>query len=383
MIMNNTDLKYSYIDTREGWQRLAKTMTAAGRIAVDTEADSLHHYYEKVCLIQLTAAGENFILDPLAGFDLTEFVELLAGKDLIFHGADYDLRMLLAGFGFRPRGELFDTGIAAQLLGYQRLGLATLLEDLLGVTLSKGGQKFNWSRRPLPEDKIAYAVNDTRFLEPLADILQHRLAELGREEWARESCQALVQATGQPRPAKEPDRVWRIKGLKDLDREELCLVRALWHWREREAESVDLPPFKVLGNQPLIALAIWLCRHPGLALDRGPKLPRNCRGARRDHLVRAIAEAREIPPELWPAHPRRQPAPRPVPGEYERYELLRERIAGRARELGLTPSVIAPQRALRAISREEPSTAEEVRQAGELTTWQARLVGEELELTGS
>lgn len=380
--MPDTNFKYSYIDTPEGLRRLAERLAAAGRVAVDTEADSLHHYFEKVCLIQLTAAGENFILDPLAGLDLAAFLELLAGKDLIFHGADYDLRLLAADFGFRPRGEVFDTNIAARLLGFQRLGLAALAEDLLGVTLSKGGQKFNWSRRPLPEEKIIYAANDTRFLESLADILRGRLRELGREEWARESSRALVRETGRPRPVKDPDRIWRIKGLKGLGREELALVRALWHWRDSEARAADLPPFKVLGNQPLVALAIWLGRHPGLSPERGPKLPRTCRGERLGKLVRAIAEARELPPELWPAPPKRQPPPPPVPGEYERYEKLRERIAARARELEIPPSVLAPQAALRAISRQEPSTIEEIAAAAGLTAWQARLVAEAIGIAG-
>lgn len=372
--MRSDEVKYNYIDSPEGLESLCRKISAAGRVAVDTEADSLHSYFEKVCLIQLTAKGENFILDPLAGLELTGFFELLAGNDLILHGADYDLRMLASGFDFRPRGEVFDTGIAARLLGYQKLGLAALAEELLGVTLSKGGQKFNWSRRPLPEEKIVYAVNDTRYLEPLADILLGQLRKLGREEWAAESCRALVRETGRPRPARDPDRVWRIKGLKDLSREELALVRALWHWREEEARRADIPPFKVLGNQPLVALALWLRRHPDLPVTRGPRLPRTCRGERLSNLVETIAAARELPPDRRPFHPKRTPRPPAVPGESERYQQLRERVAATARGLGLAPSVVAPQAALRALARENPSGVAEIMEAGGLTSWQARLV---------
>jgi len=374
------EAEYTYVDSPGGLEELKARLRAVDRAAVDTEADSLHHYYEKVCLIQLTAGGRNYILDPLAGLDLSGFLQLLAEKDLIFHGADYDLRLLATDFGFRPRGEVFDTGIAARLLGYHRLGLAALAEDLLGVTLSKGGQKFNWSRRPLPEEKIIYAVNDTRFLELLAGILRGRLRELGREEWVRQSCRALVRETGRPKPARDPDRIWRIKGLKDLGREELALVRALWHWREEEARTADLPPFKVLGNQPLVALAVWLRRHPDLPPDRGPKLPRTCRGPRLDRLRRAVGEARKLPPGAWPSHPKRTPPSRPAPGEYERYEKLRARIAARARELKLPPSVLAPQAALRAVAREDPATIAGIGQAAGLTVWQSRLVGEALGL---
>lgn len=374
--MPQTELKYTYVESPESLRRLAERTATAGRVAVDTEADSLHHYFEKVCLIQLTMAGENFILDPLAGLDLSGFMDLLAGKDLILHGADYDLRLLAANFDFRPRGEVFDTSIAARLLGYERLGLAALAEELLGVILSKGSQKFDWSRRPLPEEKIVYAANDTRFLDELAARLRRQLRELGREEWAKESCRAQIRQTGRERPEKDPDRVWRIKGLKDLSRQELALVRAIWRWREEAARLADIPPFKVLGNQPLIALALWLHRHPGLDATRGPKLPRTCRGERLKNLLRAIGEARELSPGQWPFPPKRQPPPPSVPGENERYEKLREQVVRKARELGLVPSVLAPQAALRAIARENPDTVEEIMAAAGLTGWQARLLAE-------
>lgn len=365
---------YEYVDSADGLSRLAARLEPAGRVSVDTEADSLHHYFEKVCLIQLTAGGENYIIDPLAGLDLSALMELLVSKELIFHGGDYDLRLLKADFNFTPRGEVFDTSIAARLLGFSRLGLAALAEDLLGVTLSKGAQKFDWSRRPLPEEKIVYAVNDTRYLEEISGRLRARLRGLGREEWARESCRLLVRETARPRPEKDPDRVWRIKGLKDLGREELNLVRALWHWREREAQEADLPSFKVLSNGPLADLARWLAAHPGLGPDRGPKLPRTCRGDRLRNLVRAVAEARSLASDRWPLPPRRPPPPPLVPGENERYERLRARVAEKARELGLDPSVLAPQAALRAIAREQPRTAGEVMAAGGLAFWQARMI---------
>lgn len=372
--MSMTEPSYTYIKSPPELGRLAGRLGPAQRVAVDTEADSFHHYFEKVCLIQLTAGGENYILDPLAGLDLSGFLELLADKELIFHGADYDLRLLRADFGFSPRREVFDTSIAARLLGFERLGLAALAEELIGVTLSKGSQKFDWSRRPLPEERIVYAVNDTRYLGELADRLRDRLRELGREEWARESCRALVRETSRERKAKDPDRAWRIKGLKDLDRPDLALVRALWHWREAEAREADLPPFKVLGNQPLITFARWLRRHPGAGPTRGPKLPRTCRGKRLENLNAAVEEARRIPPEHYPEFPKRKPPPPAVPGESERYEKLRARVAEKARGLGLPPSVLAPQAALRAIARQAPATIEEAMASGNLTGWQARLL---------
>ena len=150
-------------------ERLIQRIDTAERVALDTEADSLHNYFEKVCLVQLSFGGEHYLIDPLAGLDLNGLSEVLADKPLILHGGDYDLRMLRASIGFRPRREVFDTMIAAQLLGLEQIGLAALTERFFAITIGKAGQKSDWSRRPLSENQLRYAVNDTRFLERLAD----------------------------------------------------------------------------------------------------------------------------------------------------------------------------------------------------------------------
>jgi ribonuclease D len=365
---------YSFINTAAGLVSLAAEIAPSQRVALDTEADSLHHYFEKVCLIQLTVGGNNYIVDPLAGLDLSPLFHSLAGKEIIFHGADYDLRLLRTSCGFTPLGPIFDTMLAARLLGYERLGLAALAEEFFGVTLNKGGQKFDWSRRPLPADKLAYAANDTRYLEELADLLLKKLRGRGREEWLGETCEALLLKTGEVRPEEAADEIWRIKGLKDFRRDQLALVRALWFWRDAEARQSDVPSFKVLGNEPMIALALWLHSHPGKHLSQGPRLPRNCVGKRLLALERAIAEARALPPEKWPAHPERKRFIPASPRENERFNALREAVAGLAAKLQLPPSVIAPQATLWALARSDARTEDEIRESGRLTRWQARLL---------
>jgi len=197
-----------YVDTPAGLEDLVSRLEDVPEIALDTEADSLHHYFEKVCLVQLSAGEEQAIVDPLSGMDLAPLIDLLRRKDLVLHGADYDLRMMRLTFGFIPEGEVFDTMLAARLLGHDRLGLAPLLEDIFGVSLSKGGQKSDWSRRPLSESQLRYARNDTRYLLPLAKRLREDLRSLGRIEWHRETCRSMVLQASREN-AKDPDEAWR------------------------------------------------------------------------------------------------------------------------------------------------------------------------------
>ena len=201
--MNTPESKsYVYVRERAAMETLIERIASAERVAVDTEADSLHNYFEKVCLIQLSLGEEHYIVDPLAGLELSGFLAALAEKPLIFHGGDYDLRMMRASLGFISRREVFDTMIAAQLLGIEQIGLAALIEKYFGVTIEKAGQKSDWSRRPLSEKQLSYAVNDTRFLERARRLFGSELSERGRLEWHAESCQAMVESTGRDKVAR-------------------------------------------------------------------------------------------------------------------------------------------------------------------------------------
>jgi len=370
---------YIYIDSTGPLHLLEERMAQSSRIAIDTEADSLYHYYEKVCLIQITVEGETYILDPLAGLDLTDFLKVLTEKPIILHSADYDLRLLRASYGFFPAAEIFDTMLAARILGHAKLGLSALVEKYFGITLSKHGQKYNWSLRPLPENKLIYAGNDTRYLESIADSLNKELSLLGRLDWHRESCAALVAATSLDRPSKKPESIWRIKGLKGLNRQELSFVRSIWHWRDNEAKKADLPPFKVLGNAQLLQLSLWTHSHPGISLERGPKLPRNCKGDRLSALKIKINEARDLPECDWPQlRPARKATAHPYAPLSEKetalLNSLRQHTATIAAKLELDPSVLVSRGSLESILRARAVTVEDIREHGKITRYQAELL---------
>ena len=341
---------YVYVRERAAMERLIQRIDTAERVALDTEADSLHNYFEKVCLVQLSFGGEHYLIDPLAGLDLNGLSEALADKPLILHGGDYDLRMLRASIGFRPRREVFDTMIAAQLLGLEQIGLAALTERFFAITIGKAGQKSDWSRRPLSENQLRYAVNDTRFLERLADRMHGELSARGRVDWHRESCRAMVESSGRDH-ARDPENAWRIKGAGRLTRRQLAYLRELWRWRDQHARSANLPAFRVLGNQEILGLVQWAESHPGVPLYQGPKLPRNIAGAQLTTLEEAIARAAGMDETEWPEL-RKRDHDSPRNDCSEEINSLRAECAQIARELEIAASTLAPRAALEAIASE-------------------------------
>src|ERR1043166_2237978 len=208
------------IDTEQKLQSFLPTLHEASWVAVDTEADSLHAYPEKVCLIQISTVSGDKIIDPLAGFSIDPLLDALSGHQLLMHGADYDLRLLRNHHESVP-SAIFDTMLAARLLGVRRFSLSHLVETYLGVKLEKGPQKANWALRPLTERMERYARNDTHYLKPLADRLREDLRAKGRLAWQEESCAQLVEDCTEQAPA-DMDSVWRLKGSHLLGRPALA-----------------------------------------------------------------------------------------------------------------------------------------------------------------
>jgi ribonuclease D len=364
---------YVYVRDHVALEALIERIGAADRVALDTEADSLHNYFEKVCLVQLSLGEEHYIVDPLAGLELGGFSEALAQKPLILHGGDYDLRMMRASLGFRTRREVFDTMIAAQLLGIEQIGLAALIEKYFGVTIEKAGQKSDWSRRPLSEKQLSYAVNDTRYLGALADCLARELSELGRLEWHVESCQAMVESSGRDRP-RDPDDAWRIKGAGRLTRRQLAYLREIWLWRDEHARRANRPSFMIFGNQQILELIAWAESHSGEPLHQGPKLPRNITGSLLTTLDQAIKRSAEMSAAQWPELRRREHGEAPSAECVERTNALRIECARIAKDLGITASVLAPKTAIEAIARSQPRSVDEIMESGKLLRWQAELL---------
>ena len=343
-----------------------------GPIAVDTEADSMHHYPEKLCLVQLCFAGRDLLVDPLARIDLQPLGRVLADEGLtkIFHGADYDLRILDRDLGFHPR-PVFDTMIAARLVGQRAFGLSALLEKQQGVRLDKRYQRADWSERPLPREMQRYAVLDTRHLAQLAAGLEERLERLGRLHWAEEEFRRLESVRWSGGPTRD-EAVRRIKGSSRLDSRQLAVLYELHAVREQLARRRDRPPFRVLGNDTLLALAVRQPSTPEKASGiRG--LPRGWPGAAGEAWFGAIRRGLDLPEERLPQAPRRRSRQRNVELETRLRRVCRERDR-LAAELDIEPSVLASRAALeRALGGAEEGSAPN--DGAGLRRWQAALLG--------
>jgi ribonuclease D len=329
------------------------------RVAIDTEADSLHSYFEKLCLLQLSFDGQDCLIDPLAGFDLAPLAVALAEKEIVLQGADFDLRLMRRSFGFAA-SRIFDTVIAARLLGIREFSLAALVKRFFDVTLPKGSQKANWAQRPLPARMAEYALNDTRYLLPLAERLEADLVARGRLSWFRESCQRAVEQASIQR-TRDEDELWRIAGAGTLRGRAAAVLRALWQWRDREARAIDRPPFHILQNAQLIAAAT------SFDSNSVPEY-RHFSPRRRREFLEAAEQALQLAESEWPAS-RRRVGTRPSPEMERRASELRQRRDQAAGELGIEPSFIAPRAALEAIA------ADETRKEQLLVAWQRNLLG--------
>jgi len=372
----NADMKtganYTYVDNAESLAQLTEMLATTSRVGLDTEADSLHHYFEKVCLIQLSFSGSNYVVDPLAGLALTEFLEVLSRKELILQGADYDLRMLKKSFEFRPKAPVFDTMLAAQVLGYDKIGLAALAERFCGVMLSKAGQKSDWARRPLSAKQLDYASDDTKYLEAIADALAKSLRESGRTDWHRQCCERVVETSGLE-AKNEAKEAWRIKGAFGLSPKELAFVREIWKWRDEEARRRDRPPFMILLNEDLIELARWRARSPHESLHPGPKFMKRITGENLGRLESAIRIAEDLPMSEWPGVPERTRSRERQPSS-EKVEALLAACKTIAGELKIESCFLASRATLTAVARHEPRSIEKVMEVSGMMRWQAELL---------
>lgn len=293
-----------FIDTSEqlsAWLVEMRQWLAASpdkRCCLDTEADSLHHYHEKLCLLQVNCAGKYALVDPLAVPDVDELLALLDAHELWFHGADYDLTLLRRTYGWSPR-VVRDTQIAARLLGARQFGLAALVKSHFDLDLCKASQKADWSRRPLPPNMLSYAVDDVRYLLPLADRLVAGLREKGREDWFHQSCRSLQDdvAARDNAPREDP---WRVNGCGRLHPKGLALLKGLWDWREGIAQERDLPCFKIMSNKQMVAYAEQF-----EAGSTSLMPPNGWRPRWKQQFHEIVAAVTASPPSEWPQRPKK------------------------------------------------------------------------------
>jgi ribonuclease D len=276
----------------------------------------------------------------------------------VVQGADFDLRLLRRNIQFTA-SSVFDTVIAARLLGLREFSLAALVQRYFGVELAKGSQKANWAQRPLPARMVEYAINDTHYLLPLAEKMEAELKTAGRWDWFEQSCNRAVEQSLVDR-SRDAEEAWRVSGSGKLRDRAAAILRELWKWRETEAESVDRPPFHILQNSDLVRAAELF--NAGQVADY-----RHFSARRRQAFRDAANRALQMPESEWPVL-RRRTGTRPTPEALRRTEELRQRRDRSTAELGLDPSFVAPRSALEALAS-DPAAAETL-----LVPWQRQLL---------
>ncbi len=343
---------------------------------MDIEANSLYAYRESICLIQVSTDDHDYIIDPLADFSLAPFAALLADPETekVFHAAEYDISLLKGLHGWNIC-NLFDTMWAGRVLGFSKMGLAWFLDTLYDIKLSKKCQKADWATRPLSYEKLAYARNDTRYLLQMRDELEERLRSEGRLEEAREIFDSLRDTAGANR-VFDPDDFWRLKGVRTMPPRAQAVLKALFVFRDREAKRRDVPPFKVVNNQVLMALASHAATWnggPPPDLGKAPGVPSRLVERIGPRLMRAIKKGLNAPA---PQYPKRSTGG--TPGYWKCYESLMTWRKEVARRRGVESDVILSRKIVEEVAEKQPSDEKELTAVVSLGPWRRKTYGAEI-----
>ncbi len=341
-------------------------------IAVDLEADSMHHYHEQVCLLQFTTAEKTVLIDPLGGADLAALKPVLADGKVrkLFHAADYDIRCLARDFDIEING-LFDTMISSQFVGEERFGLADMLRKYFDLELDKKYQRADWTIRPLTEGMISYAAGDTRYLQELADILEGQLQEKGRLSWVQEEFEILEKARF---AVHEGPEFLRFKGAGTLQPRQLAVLESLLQWRDSEAQRRDCPLYKVVGNKQLLELSKAMPKG-SKEIENIPGMPLRLAQRYGGKLLAAVAEGMEVAADQLPHYPRK-PRQAKDPAAEKRFSHLKDWRKKVASKLELDPGVLINNATLEGIAKRQPRNGDELEELGLLKKWQLREFGD-------
>jgi ribonuclease D len=353
---------------------VAAIISREPEVAVDLEMDSLHHYQEKVCLIQISTRTENWLIDPLALKDLSPLAGPFGNPDIVtvMHGADYDIRSMHRDFGIEVN-NLFDTMIASRLLGITDFGLAALLKARFGIELNKKYQKADWSKRPLSAEMSAYAMADTSDLLTLYDQLRAELIEKGRLSWLEEECQLVCQARVSE---KEGPLFISCKGAGKLKGRSLAILEELLQLRNQQAREQDRPAFKIISAETLQEIAEKRSRNLSELTSIKGMTPGQIQRYG-DMIVAAVAAGMARPEEELPHFPRQQ-RDEPADGTKERIKCLKSWRQEKSRKLGLEPGVIAPNWLLEGIADANPAVGDALDNIAGMRKWQKALYGQDL-----
>ncbi len=368
-----------YVTNHDDAAEVTRALEGVDSIALDCEAAGFHRYSDRLCLIQLTTPSATFLLDTLA-FDPAEILAPVltpTGREVVMHGADFDVRLLDRDLGLRIRG-LFDTQIAASLLGVSSPGLSNLLKKFLGVELSKKYQRADWAERPLPEEMLRYAADDTHHLHELRGILAERLQEAGRTDWAEEEFRLQEEIRFEDNTPADP--VLRVRAARDLSTRDVALLRTALEWRDATAQKLDRAPFRVAGDDVLLRVVEARPRSVDeLSEIRG--FSGSVAGREGADLVRRIGEIARAPEEdllPYPPTPSNGRGERPSPEEEDRMRRLkgvRNRAAG---ELGIEKGVLLPNHLLQEIAARAPGDRSSLLDVPGVRKWQVEVLGRTL-----
>ena len=354
------------IETQKDLKRLIDAIRKSRELFLDSEADNMYHYRTRLCLLQFLVGKQTFIVDVLAPLELGPLWRAMEKKRLVLHGGDYDLRLLRDCGGFEPR-EIFDTMLAAQLLNCPKVGLGSLIEKHFGVVVDKRGQRANWSRRPIAPKLLDYAIGDVLYLPALRDILRRELVKLGRLSWFEQQCRHLIESTRTGFPEQD-EFSWRIGGAERLKHAGLGVLHEIWHWRENWAKKLDVPSFKVCGNELLARVA----QQAETGEDEERIFASIQLGKRHNRIFpsmkKAISAGMQLDPASLPKR-KRQNRARPLTEEEIIFlENLKKCRDGLAERLRLPGTLIANRSQLTQLAR-EPGRLREL-----LLPWQADLL---------
>lgn len=373
--MQNEAAPYIFITNSQQIGELARELETATVAGVDLEADSMHHFEEKICLIQIYYNHKNVLIDPLALDDLDALKPFLADPKIpkIFHGADYDVRSLYRDFDIEIN-NLFDTEIASRFLGYNESGLGTALQREFNLTVDKRFQKKDWSIRPLPKDMLDYAASDTLFLVQLARLLRARLKELGRLEWVEE--ESLLISRVRPPEDNDDPLFLNFKGAGRLKDGALTVLEALLHLRQHYAKKKDRAPFMIMGNKALLELATL--QPQSLDELKNSKLlsPRQLEMYAKE-IIKTIKQVKTLPRDQWLRYPYTRQK-RMTDAELEMAEKLKAMRDVKAHALGLAESLLLTKAQMNLLAQTKPRTLTELAQTETIRRWQVDYMGSDI-----
>lgn len=360
------------IQTTQGLDEVISYLSSQSIIAVDTESNSLYAYQERVCLIQFSTREEDFLIDPFAFTDLSGLNPLFqnAGIEKVFHAAEYDIICLRRDYHFSFE-NLFDTMIAARILGRKEVGLGSLLEAEFGIHLNKRFQRANWGQRPLPDDLLLYAKDDTHYLLPLREKLRDELEKRQLLPLAQEDFQRMCHNSEHECSNSKGDDCWRISGAYDLPPETAAILQELCNYRDRMARRFDRPLFKVFSDQVLLHLA----QHRPSSLEELARIPGLSQRQIERHgraLLQTIQKGLHSPP-IYPNRPNR-----PSDAYLSRLDSLRTWRKTIATRMGVPSDVVLPRDVMLRLAAASIRSAEDLQMTLADVPWRLAHFGDQL-----